>query len=135
MVYFSSLNPLVLWGRVNHSTWCACYFCSLEGVSYRVRKDQPYSSWILVTVDYRRQIYFHLDCYKSLDGVYEPILVTGGYHLWVIPDRIWVSREIINIFGVIFSCIEVGTYILSIRGISDALQIFPTMKALHVDWL
>ena len=47
------------------------------------------------------------------------------YPLWVIPNRIWVSREVTNIVGVIYSWIAVNTKIFYIRGIYDVWQIFP----------
>ena len=71
--------PLVGWESVNCSPWCVHYFSLLEGTSCHVRKYQPWSFLMLVTVGYEQKNNSHIDCYISLYGVSVPILVTGCF--------------------------------------------------------
>ena len=72
---------------------CVLFFF-WEGASYHDRRYQPCSSWILVDVGYEWQIHSLLDCYKSLDGVAVPILVTG---CWL--SLLGYTREVFSIQG------------------------------------
>ena len=61
-----------------------------EGVSYFGRRDQPGSSWMLAAVGYEQQIYPHMECFRSLDGVFPPIRVT---ECWL-PPLVYTRQDL-----------------------------------------
>ena len=80
---------------------------------------------MLVAVGYEQNIHSHLDCCKPLDGFLpQSERHDDGYHLWVIPESIWVSREVTNLVGVCYSWIAMDTWIFSTRRISKFWDIF-----------
>ena len=70
-------------------------------------------------------MHFYIGCCRSLyvflrQSKWQDV----GYPLWVIPLRIWLSREVTNRVGVSYSWLAVDTWVLSIRIISDIWLIF-----------
>ena len=95
----SSFTPLVVWVSVNHSSRWARYFCFWEGASCNGRIYQPWSSWMLVAVGYERKIIPILTVISHyIVFMHQSEWKDVGYPLWVIPERIWVSMEVTNVF-------------------------------------
>ena len=47
-----------------------------------------------------------------------------GYPVWIVPNRILISRKVTNIIGVCYNCIEIDMYIFPVRIIYGVWKIF-----------
>ena len=113
---------------------CAIFFFFRVGASCHGRRDEPWSSWMLVALGYEWQIHSHIDCYISLGGVSVPILVIGCS----ISSLDYTKQGFSFQDGLIVVChtfIEMDTWIF--QSVSSLMfdRYLPLMKSLQVDWL